>query len=166
MPPQFQAPPPQPSALSGANGQPSAPQSPQQIAAPSHGQTVAALRHFHAVSQELKGLLNNPELGKSDLKSEIINGATKLVGDQIISPDEAVTELTTVPDRPFDQRKWVEQRYVQAIQASVAVLSHHQQAVMGTGNYDLETKLHQSDPKNQMSTMRGMITSHYRPRNA
>src|SRR5215831_3502267 len=44
------------------------------VPTPTHGQTVAALRHFHAIQAELEALLKNPALGKSSLKSQIIDG--------------------------------------------------------------------------------------------
>ena len=60
---------------------------------------------------ELSTLLKNPDLGKADLKSSIIDGTTKLVAERIIPPNDAVTQLATVPDRPFQQREWIQNHY-------------------------------------------------------
>lgn len=154
-------------ALSGGGAAPQqqqgAPQGPQAAPAPTHDQTVAALRHFNAVIGELRGLLQNPDLGKADLKSKIIDGAVKLVEDRIIPPNAAVTQLATVPERPFDQRGWVQQHYAQTVQAAASVLDHHRQAALGTGNYDLENKLHDdvAGPDDHLQTMQGLVQQHY-----
>jgi hypothetical protein len=136
---------------------------PQQAPAPTHGQTVAALRHFNAILGELKGLLENPDLGKANLKSTIIDGMTKLVAERIIPPAAAVTQLASVPDAPFQQKQWAQNHYAQTVQASAAVLDHHRQSAMGTGNYDLENALHEdeSDPDSHMETMQGTMAQHY-----
>ena len=103
----------------------------QQAPAPTHQQTVAALRHFGMLEKELGGLLANPDLGRTDMKSAIIDGATSLVSLGIMSPPDAVTQLATVPERPFDQKKWVEQHFVQTIQAMNMILDHHRTAFQG-----------------------------------
>lgn len=120
------------SALAPANA-PNAPNAPpqQQAPAPSHQQTVAALRHFDAIERELRGLLMDPDLGKTDMRSQIQDGAVKLVAGGIMTAAQAVAQLTTVPDRPFDQRKWVEQHFQQTIQSATAVVAHHQAAFAG-----------------------------------
>ena len=119
---------PMPGPMSPAAGA-GAPQGPPP--APSHGQTVAALRHFSALEKELTTLLKDPDLGKADIKSKVIDGATKLVSTGIMAPAEAVMELGTFPERPFDQRKWIEQHFIQTIQAASNVLDHHRVAFAG-----------------------------------
>ena len=136
-------------------------QEPRAAPAPTHGQTVAALRHFRALANEFRTLLENPNLGRTDVKSSIIDGATKLVQNRVISPENAVTQLATVPERPFDQRKWAEQQYTQIVQAQAAVLDHHRSQAVGTGNYELESMLHNSDPDAHMETVRGLMDEHY-----
>jgi hypothetical protein len=116
-------------ALGPATGQ--QPGHPATPPAPSHQQTVAALRHFAALERELTTLLKDPDLGKSDLKSKIIDGTTGLVAQGYLTPAAAVTELGTVPERPFDQKKWLEQHFVQTIAAANQVLGHHQAAFPG-----------------------------------
>jgi hypothetical protein len=135
----------------------------QQPPAPTHAQTVAALRHFNAVLGELKGLLQNPDLGKANLKSTIIDGMTKLVAERIIPPAAAVSQLSSVPEMPFQQKQWAMNHYAQTVQAQAAVLDHHRQSAMGTGNYDLENALHgdESDPETHMESMQGLMQQHY-----
>lgn len=96
---------------------------------PSYEQTVAALRHFDAVKSELNTLLNNPALGKSDVKSQIIDGTTRLVGERFMSPEEAVIQLSKVPTDPLAQRKWLQTTLAQTQQSENAVLDHY-----GIGN--------------------------------
>lgn len=104
----------------GGQGAPQAPPPP-----PSHQQTVVALRHFSAIEKELGGLLADPDLGKADMKSQIIDGATKLVAGGILTPVQAVTQLGAVPTRPYDQKAWLEKNFSQAVQAQQMVLAHH-----------------------------------------
>jgi hypothetical protein len=112
---------------------------------------------------EMRGLLENPDLGKADLKSALIDSTSKIVADRMMSPSVAVAELTTFPDRPYDQRKWVEQKYAQAVQAQAGVLDHHRSSAIGTGNYELENLLHDddADPDGHMKTISGLIAAHY-----
>lgn len=96
---------------------------------PSYEQTVAAMRHFDAVKGELTTLLNNPALGRSDVKSQVIDGTTKLVAERFISPEQAVMQLSKVPTDPLQQRKWLQTMMAQTVQSENAVLDHY-----GAGN--------------------------------
>jgi hypothetical protein len=116
----------------GATAQPpGVPQGQQPPPPPSHQQTVVALRHFGAIQQELVTVLSNPDVGKASMKSEIIDGTTKLVAMGILTPAAAVTQLGTMPERPFDQKTWLEDHLKQTIQAQDIVLGHHGQAFAG-----------------------------------
>ena len=109
----------------GPQGQQSAPPIP-----PSHAQTVAALRHFTAIEGEAQKLLENPDCGKSNLRSAIIDSVTRLVSKGITTPSDAVRELGNVPDKPFDQKKWLEKVFTDATQAQTAMLAMHQYGAM------------------------------------
>lgn len=99
---------------------------------PSHEQTVAALRHFDAIKGELVALLQDPAAGRSDLKSKIIDGVTKLVSERMISAPQAVQQLAQVPSDPLAQRKWMQTMLAQTVQAENNVLDHY-----GHGNPSL-----------------------------
>lgn len=145
-----------------APGDPTGPQ-PQAAAPPpppSHEQTVAALRHFHAIKDELDVLWKNPNLGKSDIKSAIIDGATKLVATRIITPAQAVMQLGQVPDKPIDQRKWIQQQLATTMQAANMVLDHHRSAGPGSQHFATEMAAAQSDPDKHLETMGGVM-DHY-----
>jgi hypothetical protein len=123
--------------------------------APSHAQTVAALRHFYAIQQELTTLLKNPDIGKADMRSAIIDGASKLVADRIVPAAMAVQTLSSVPDKPFDQKKWIEQQYMQNMQARNAVLQHHGMANAGQPPQEVP------DADNHMQDLQSMMQAHY-----
>src|SRR5262249_4695331 len=120
-------PPPNPDQQNALQGG-AAPQQAMQ-AAPSLQQTVAALRHFDAVKRELGVLLGNPAIGKSDAKSQIIDGVMNLVSERFMSPEEAVITLSKVPENPLQQRKWLQTTLAQTQQSENAVLDH-----FGAGN--------------------------------
>ena len=108
-------------------------------APPTHEQTVAALRHFDAIKGELTTLLNNPALGKSDVKSAVIDGVTKLVSERMLSPAQAVIQLSQVPTDPIAQRKWIQTQMAQTIQAANSVLNHHAAGTPGTLDFAQES---------------------------
>lgn len=151
-----------PQPAQGAPQQPGPAQQPgpqQQAPAPSHAQTVATLRHLNAIEDELEGLLKNPNVGRSSIKSAIIDGATKLVANRIISPAQAVQQLGTVPDDPLEQRKWLRAQLQQSVQAQNAVLDHHRAAF---GGQDEAAAGHQPyDPENHLEMMAG-VHDHYK----
>jgi hypothetical protein len=123
------------------------PQPQQQTApAPTHLQTVAALRHFDLIERELTGLLADPDLGKADMKSKIIDGATKLVASGVMTPATAVIQLGQVPDRPFDQKVFLEKQLAETVQHANDVLDHHGAAFAGQdwNGPDYSTDDHQS----------------------
>jgi hypothetical protein len=110
-------------------GQPGAQPMP---APPTHAQTVAALRHFDAIKGALAPLLQDPALGKSNMKMPIIDAVTKLVSERIISAATAVDQLSKVPSDPSLQRKALQNMMQQAMQAENGVLDHY-----GQGNPSL-----------------------------
>lgn len=127
---------------------------------PSHDQTVAALRHFHAIREELEVLRKNPNLGRADIKSAIIDGATKLVATRIITPGQAVMQLGQVPENPLDQRKWIEQQLASAIQAADMIVDHHRTVGPGSQDFATEFAASQSSPDKHLETMSGVM-GHY-----
>jgi len=120
---------PPPAGAPGASAQPPAPPPP-----PSHAQTVAALRHFRAIENEATDLLKDPDCGKADMKSAVIDGMTKLVREGIFTPAQAVKGLSDFPEKPFDQKKWLEAQVAHSALASMAVLQHHRAAFAGDPN--------------------------------
>lgn len=157
-------PPPNPDAGAGnalQQGAPQQPQQPQQAPAPpTHEQTVAALRHFDAIRGELKVLLSNPSLGKSDLKSQIIDGTTKLVSERMMSPSDAVIQLSKTPTDPLQQRKWLQQLMQQTMQAEAAIVDHHRNTNLGSGDWATEAQKHNTNPDNHMQDMAALMANY------
>lgn len=120
---------------------------------PTHAQTVAALRHFDAIKGELKTLLANPALGKSDIHSAIIDGVTNLVGKRIMAPAEAVMQLSKVPENPLEQRKFLQAQMMQTVQAEHAIVDHHRNTNLGSGDWATESQQHNTNPDNHMQDM-------------
>jgi hypothetical protein len=124
---------------------------------PTHGQTVAALRHFDAIQAELVALLKDPAVGKSNMKSKIIDGVTKLVANRIILPGAAVGQLASVPAEPFQQRKWLQTHLLQTMVGKIKVLDDHGKAFGGMPE-DRIDKTASSD--NHIADMQGVM-GHY-----
>lgn len=137
---------------------PQAQQPPQAPPAPSHAQTVAALRHFAAIIGELNTLVKDPDLGKADMKSAIIDGTTKLVSERMMSPAQAVQMLATVPERPFDQKAWIQNHMQQAMLGRGMVLAHHAAAFAGAGPEPTP------DADDHMADLSSMMQAHYQGR--
>lgn len=92
---------------------------------PTHEQTVAALRHFSAIKNQLTAILKDAATGKSDVKSKIIDGVTNLVAERILSAPQAVSQLANVPSEPLEQRKWLQTMMQQAQSAENNLLDHY-----------------------------------------
>jgi hypothetical protein len=129
--------------------------------APTHGQTVAALRHFDAIERQLEPLLKIPEIGKANIKSQIISATTKLVASRILSPAQAVMQLGTVPENPAQQKRWVQKHMMDALQGRDAVLDHHRSAFAGSPEEAHEPA---GSADGHIDDMQGLMQSHYAPR--
>jgi hypothetical protein len=144
-----------PSALAtqpmGAQAQSPQPPQGQTPSPPSHAQTVAAVRHFDMVAKEIEGLLKDPDCGKTDIRSAAIDAITRLVGEGVTSPADAVQQLGNFPDRPFDQKKALENMLAQVDHAATIVLAHHQMAFAGQ---DLNHPAY--NPDNHIELMQGL----------
>ena len=123
--------------------------------APTHQQTVAALRHFALVDRELKTLLEDPECGKSDMKSKVIDGMTTMVAEGLVQPADAVKEMANFPDHPFQQRQWLMTKDALMQQASISVLDHHAAAFAGQ---DVDTTPY--DPDDHTNIISGLMSQY------
>jgi hypothetical protein len=109
---------------------------------PTHQQTVAALRHFDAIKGELTTLLQDPAIGRSDLRSKIIDGFTKLVSERILPAPQAVQQLGQVPNDAPGQRKWAQTMMAQTVQAEQGIVEHHRNTNLGSGDWATEAAQH------------------------
>ena len=108
-----------------AGPQTGAPLPPPPPPVPTHQQTVAAVRHFDAIEQEITTLLKDPDCGKADIRSKAIDGMMKLVAKNIVTPAEAVTQLSQFPDDPFEQKQALENHLKQTVVAATMILHNH-----------------------------------------
>jgi hypothetical protein len=123
---------------------------------PTHEQTVAALRHFDAIRGELTTLLKDPAAGRSDLKSKIIDGVTKLVSERILSAPQAVQQLAQVPSDPLQQRKWMQTMLAQTAQAEQGIVEHHRNTNLGSGDWATEAQKHNTNPDDHLEHMKAL----------
>jgi hypothetical protein len=135
---------------------------PRQMPAPSHIQTVAAIRHFMAIIDELQVLEKNPDLGRTNCRGAIIDGVSKLVAERMLSPANAVIQLAKIPDDPLLQRKAIQQMLQQTIQAQNNVLDHHVATHPATLDWAHESQHQAGSMDDHMATMEG-LAGHYRP---
>lgn len=130
----------------------------QAMPAPTQTQVTAALRHFHAIVESLWPVVSDPDLGKTDLKKKIIDGATDLVAQRIVSPAQAVMQLRDVPEKPFDQKQWVMQHYEGAMKGANYVLEHFRMSSPGNG--DIMSDLQSGGDYNEDDHVKHMGTLH------
>src|SRR4029077_1645542 len=136
---------------------PGAQQGAAQPPTPTHGQTVAVLRHMDAIQKELTTLLEDPAVGKSNVKGKITDGVANLVASRIITPGDAVSQLASVPDQPFQQKQWLQTHLMRAVIAKIAVLSHHGKAFGGMPEQMVDKT---ANPDDHISDMQGVM-GHY-----
>ncbi len=163
------APPPMPNPQSGgalqAPGGPPLGQMPAGAAAPHEAppaptpaQATATLRHFDMIGGQLEKALSDPDLGKADMKSKVIDGMTSLVASRIISAGQAIAQLSSFPEKPFEQKTWLMNNLRQIQQAREIMLTHHAVAHAGT---PYEPPPH---PDGHMDHVGGMMEAHYKAR--
>jgi hypothetical protein len=147
-------------ALTGGSNALMMPQQQRRMPAPGHQETVAALRHFMAIIDELQVLLKNPSLGRSDMKDPITDGVIKLVGERMISPANAVPILADIPADPLQQRKRVQQMLQQTVAAQNNVLHHHVMGNPGTLDWATESQHQAGSMDDHMQTMAGLADTY------
>lgn len=137
-------------------GAPGAAQQPpqQQAPAPNHAQTVGTLLHLHAFAEMYRSLLAAPQLGRASLKSQVIDGVSKLVSQRYINTGQAVSLLSGFPDDPQDQRKWVQQHLARDRQAELMLLAHHAAGSTEGVGYDQTPPANRAD--DHLDMMSGM----------
>lgn len=142
-------------ALGGGGQQQQQPQQQQQqIPAPTHAQTVAAMRHFWAIRDVIAEVMQDPALGKSSVKKRIVDGVAELVANRILTPGDAVKELMEVPERPYDQKQWLIDADRMARQAQIAVLDHYAYGHQGVAAHLIDRE---SDPEDHLDHMAGLM---------
>ncbi len=101
--------------------------------APSHEQTAAALYHLNEFQRQWKKLLDIPDIGKKDIKGDVLEMMADVMGEGLVTLPQVMNELKQLPTDALGQRQWVEEHFKKAQQAAVAILTHHAQAFPRTG---------------------------------
>ena len=97
----------------------------QQPPVPTRAQTTAAVHHFSAIQQALKPILKNPKLGKENIRPDVLDAGSKLIGSKILSLPELMNQISEFPSDPLDQKARVQKIYTDAQNAEASVLDHY-----------------------------------------
>ena len=105
------------------------PSPPPRLPAPTAAQATAAIKRFTAVQSAMRDLLQNPDLGRTNIRPAIMDQASKLLSTRVLSLPEVMNAIGKVGDDPLAQKSMVAGIFNQAQQAEFAVLAHHTAAV-------------------------------------
>jgi hypothetical protein len=97
--------------------------------APTAAQATAAIKRFGAVQSAMRDLLQNPNLGRTNVRPAIMDQASKLLSARVLSLPEVMSAIGKVGDDPLAQKSLVAGIFTQAQQAENGVLAHHTAAV-------------------------------------
>ena len=97
--------------------------------APSAAQATAAVRRLSAVQESMRVILQNPDLGRTNVRPAIMDQASKLLSARVLSLPEVMSAIGKVGDDPLAQKSMIAGIFNQAKQAESAVLAHHTAAV-------------------------------------
>jgi hypothetical protein len=92
---------------------------------PSTAQTVAALHRLIAVRAILAPIAQDPKLGTESVRPKLLNAASKLLAEKIMTLPEIMETIKALPEDPTDQKQFVDRIYEQVGNARAALLEHH-----------------------------------------
>jgi hypothetical protein len=155
-----QSSPPQPQGPAQQGGNPLARIAPQMggaqqpLPAPTRAQTTAAVRRLSAVQESMRVILQNPDLGRTNVRPAIMDQASKLLASRVLSLPEVMSAVGKVGDDPLAQKSMIAGIFNQAKQAESAVLAHHTAAVaMGMVPRNGSEKYQAADHDRHMSDL-------------
>jgi hypothetical protein len=99
-------------------------QQPQQPA-PNAAQTAAAIHHFGEIKAGIRPILNDPKLGKENIRPKLLDAASKFLASKTLSLPDVMKALKNLPDDPMQQLQFVKKIYDNNDQAQQQVLAHH-----------------------------------------
>ena len=91
-------------------------------APPTHEQIAAMLDHLGAFQQEWMRLLKIPDIGKKDVKGDIMETMADMMGDQYVTLAQVMNQLKDLPTTPLGQKQWIQENMQKAEQATVMLL--------------------------------------------
>lgn len=101
----------------------------QKPPAPTKAQTTAAVQRFSAIQSAMRGVMEDPAFGKSNVRPELLNAASKLLGTKLLSLPEIMNSIKDMSDDPIEQKSFIQNIYNQAKASESSVLDHHGAAV-------------------------------------
>lgn len=96
---------------------------------PTKAQTTAAVQRFSAIQNAMREVMEDPAFGKSNVRPELLNAASKLLGSKLLSLPEVMNSISGLPDDPIEQKSFVQNIFNSAKTAESNVLDHHGAAV-------------------------------------
>ena len=73
-------------------------------------------------------VMNDPNLGKKNIRPKILDAAADLLASKTLSLTEIMGKMASLPDDPIQQKKFVENMLNTLTQAQTMVLEHHKNA--------------------------------------
>ena len=98
---------------------------PQQPTKINKQQLIAGLHHFSAINKHITPLLNNPAVGKSNMRPKLFDAAASLIGEKVLSVAEVMNDIKDFPDDPLEQKKWFEKLVGMNMQAEKKLISDY-----------------------------------------
>lgn len=138
-------------------GKPDVPQG--GMPAPTHEQTVAALRHLAMFQKEFGKILSLPDVGKVDIKGPVLEMMADVMGDGLVTLPQVMNQLKNFPMEPLQQRQWVEQHLANAQQAAQAILQQHAMSKGPLGPWEIENAA-RGGSSDHIAMMSGLVNQY------
>jgi hypothetical protein len=130
-------------------------QQPQQQPAPTHAQTVAALQHFGAIKNAMLPVMDDPKLGKANIRPKLLDSFSKLLAARTLSLPEIMNAIKSLPDDPQQQVAFVTKIYKDNDQAQKMILAHHQMGPPSQGEPEAWSPDNHADQLSALSQQYG-----------
>jgi len=98
--------------------------------APTRAQTTAAVQRFSAIQNAMRSVMQDPAFGKENVRPEVMDAASKLLGSKLLSLPEVMNSISSLPDDPIKQKAFIEGIFNSARTAESQVLDHHGAAIV------------------------------------
>lgn len=98
---------------------------------PTRAQTVAAVHHFGQIKQAMNEVMEDPNLGKKNIRPKLLDAMSKLLGSKTLSLPDVMKAIKGLPDDPLGQKQFVDNIYQKNDQAQKVILTNHASAPEG-----------------------------------
>lgn len=100
-----------------------------QAPAPTAAQTTAAVHRFGAIQDSMRSVMQDKAFGRSNVRPQLLDAASKLLGQKILSLPDIMNSIKDMPDDPIQQKDFIQNLFNSAKQAEAGVLAHHAAAL-------------------------------------